>query len=182
MGKRRDSSALWHCSPGFGMMLLPRFAPEGHSAGGEATTHERESMRFDPDRFLMHYADAFNGRDPERLRTFFALEDDRFAVFEDYSEELFDGETYGVVLEGAFDATGEMSFDLLRCDRFDDFAIIHAVQKIVDEEEEGDRTPVETRSRATMWVALSGEDARVVAAHFSAMPSSAGQAPPAGTG
>lgn len=127
-------------------------------------------MRFDPDRFLMHYADAFNGRDPERLRTFFALDDSRFAVFEDYSEELLDGETYDVILEGAFDATGEMSFDLLRCDRFGDFAIIHAVQRIVDEEEEEDHATVESRSRATMWVAISEEGARVVAAHFSAMP------------
>ncbi len=124
-------------------------------------------MRFDPDRFLTHYADAFNGRDPEKLRAFFALDDPRFAVFEDFSEELFDGESYGVVLEGAFDATGEMSFELLRCDRFGDFAIIHAIQKVLDEDGEGENMFVEAQIRATMWVLLSGEGPRVVAAHFS---------------
>ena len=133
-------------------------------------------MRFDPDRFLTHYADAFNGRDPEKLRTFFALDDPRFNVFEDFSEELFDGETYGVVLEGAFDATGEMSFELLRCDRFGDFAIIHAIQKVVDEDGEGEGVLMEAQIRATMCVLLSGDLARVVAAHFSSLPSAASAA------
>ena len=136
-------------------------------------------MGFDPDRFLTQYADAFNGRDPERLRTIFALEDPRFAVFEDYSEELFDGETYGVVLEGAFDASGEMSFELLRCDRFGDFAIIHAIQKLVDEDEEDTNVFVEALIRATMWITLSGErSARIVAAHFSSLPSDSAVACP----
>jgi hypothetical protein len=124
-------------------------------------------VRFDPDRFLMCYADAFNGRDPEKLRTFFALDDPRFAVFEDISKDLFNGDSYGALLEGAFDATGEMSCELLRCDRFGDFAIIHAIQKIVDEDNEDEGVIVEARIRATMWVILSGEEARVVAAHFS---------------
>ena len=137
----------------------------GEAAG--KLRHERQRMRFDPDRFLTHYADAFNGRDPEKLRTFFALDDPRFAVFEDFSEELFDGETYGVVLEGAFDATGEMYFELLRCDRFGDFAIIHAIQKVVDEDGEDEGVLVEAQIRATMCVLLSGDLARVVAAHFS---------------
>lgn len=129
-------------------------------------------MGFDPDRFLLRYADAFNGRDPEKLRTFFALDDPRFAVFEDFSEDLFDGETYGAILEGAFDATGEMSFELLRADRFADFAIIHAIQRITEEGEEGDGAPTEAASRATMWVALAGGEPRVVVAHFSALPPS----------
>jgi len=123
-------------------------------------------MRFDPDKFLTHYADAFNGRDPERLRTFFALDDPRFSVFEEYTEKLFDGETYGAILEGAFDATEEMSFDLLRCDRFGDFAIIHADQNIVDEVGGEEGVLLEARIRASMWVVLSGEEARVVAARF----------------
>lgn len=128
-------------------------------------------MRFDPDMFLTHYADAFNERDPEVLRAFFALDDPRFAVFEDYSERLFDGETYGVVLEGVFDATGEMSFELLRCDRFADFAIIHAIQKVVDEDEEESGVTVEAHIRATMWVSLTKGGGRIVAAHFSSPPS-----------
>ena len=133
-------------------------------------------MSFDPGRFLTRYADAFNGRDPEKLRTLFALDDPRFAVWEDYSGELFDGETYGVILEGAFDATGEMSFELLRSDRFDDFATLHVVQKIVDEGEEGEGVFAEALIRATLWIALSGEAARVVVAHFSALPSTTSSA------
>ncbi len=133
-------------------------------------------MGFDPDMFLTHYADAFNARDPERLRTFFALDDPRFAVFEDSSEDLFDGETYAAILEGAFDASGEMSFELLRCDRFGDFAIVHAIQKIVDEDEEGGGALTEALGRATMWVAVSGEEGRVIAAHFSCLPSATSDA------
>ncbi len=137
-------------------------------------------MRFDPDRFLTRFADAFNGRDPDKLRTFFALDDPRFSVFEDFSDDLFDGETYGVILEGAFDATGEMSFDLLRCDRFGDFAIVHAIQKIVDEDEQENGAVEESASRATMWVQISEERGRVLAAHFSALPSHV--VPPLATG
>ena len=129
-------------------------------------------MRFDPDRFLMLYADAFNGRDPERLRSFFALDDPRFSVFEEYTEKLFDGETFGAVLEGAFDATEEISFELLRCDRFGDFAIIHANQVIVDEAGEEEGVLLEARIRASMWVVLSGGEPRVVTARFSCPPAS----------
>jgi hypothetical protein len=142
-----------------------------HGFGGKTGKEWIRRMKFDPDRFLTHYSDAFNARDPEKLRSFFALDDPRFAVFEDYSEELFNGETYGVLLEGAFDATGEMSFELLRCDSFGDFAIIHTIQKIVDEDEEDEGVFVEAHVRATMWVVLSEERARVVAAHFSSHPS-----------
>lgn len=37
-------------------------------------------MDFDPQVFLARYADAYNARDPESLRSFFALEDPRFGV------------------------------------------------------------------------------------------------------
>lgn len=127
-------------------------------------------MRFDPDRFLTRYADAFNGRDLEKLRTFFALEDPRFAVFDEYTERFFDGETYAAILEEVFDATEEMSFELLRCDRFGDFAIIHANQKIVDEAGEQEGVMIESRIRASMWVILSGGEPRVVAARFAFLP------------
>ena len=148
------------------MMLFRRHIPTSAGFREKGGRREKE-MKFDPDRFLTHYADAFNGRDPEKLRAFFALDDPRFAVFEDFSEELIDGETYGVVLEGAFDATSEMSFDLLRCDRFGDFAIIHAIQKVVDEDSEDKGVFMEEKIRATMFVLLSGEVAQVIAAHFS---------------
>jgi hypothetical protein len=127
-------------------------------------------MEFDPQLFLARYADAYNSRDPEALRSFFALEDHRFGVFEDYAGVLFDGETYGAVLEAAFDATAEMSFELLRCDRFDGFAVVHAIQKLIDsDEEEG---MAEALIRATLWVSTSGDAPRIVSAHFSQLPTS----------
>src|SRR4030067_2719750 len=129
-------SCRWNCPPGFDMMLLPLRVFSPHGAGGKHGKDGRTGMGFDPDMFLTRYADAFNARDPEKLRTFFSLDDPRFPVFEDFSKDLFAGETYGAILEGTFDASGEMSFELLRCDRFGDFAIIHSIQKIVDEEEE----------------------------------------------
>ncbi len=64
-----------------------------------------------------------------------------------------------------------MSFELLRCDRFGDFAIIHAIQKLVDEDEEEPTEYVEALIRATFWITLSGESARIVAAHLSSLPS-----------
>ncbi len=127
-------------------------------------------MTFDPEMFLARYADSFNSRDPEALRSFFALEDPRFSVFEDYSEKLFDGETYGVVLEGVFDASGEMSFELLRCDTFGDLATVHAIQKFVDTNDEG--VVGEALIRATLVVSLAGGESRVVSAHFSVLPAS----------
>jgi hypothetical protein len=42
-------------------------------------------MDFDPQVFLAQYADAYNARDPETLRSFFMLDDPRFGVFEDYT-------------------------------------------------------------------------------------------------
>lgn len=125
-------------------------------------------MTFDPEMFLARYADSFNSRDPEALRSFFALEDPRFSVFEDYSEKLFDGETYRVVLEGVFDASGEMSFELLRCDTFGDLATVHAIQKLVDTDDEG--VVAEALIRATLVVSLAGGESRVVSAHFSVLP------------
>jgi hypothetical protein len=125
-------------------------------------------MNFDPQEFLLQYADAYNARDPEALRSCFALEDPRFGIFEDYAGVLFDGETYGAVLEAAFDATAEMSFELLRCDRFDDFAVIHAIQKLSDrDDEEG---IAEALIRATLWVSISHGPPRIVTGHFSRLP------------
>jgi hypothetical protein len=125
-------------------------------------------MDFDPQAFLTEYADAYNARDPEGLRAFFALEDPRFGIFEDYTGALFDGDTYGAVLEAAFDSTAEMSFELLRCDRFDGFVVIHAIQKILErDEEEGIG---EALIRATLWVSIAGDSPRIVTAHFSLLP------------
>ena len=125
-------------------------------------------MAFDAQGFLDRYAGAYNDRDPEGMRTFFDLSDDRFAVFEDFTGDLFDGGTYSAMLEAAFDATGRMSFELLRSDDFGGIAVLHAIQRIVlEDEEEGIG---EARIRATLWV-KTGEDApRVVSAHFSAVP------------
>ncbi len=127
-------------------------------------------MGFDPETFLARYADAYNARDPEALRMFFALEDPRFAVFEDFTEKLFDGEAYGVILEAAFDATGEMEFELLRCDTFGDFATVHAIQKIVDNDDAG--AIVEALIRATLLISGVGGEPRIASAHFSVFPTS----------
>ena len=125
-------------------------------------------MAFDAQGFLDRYAGAYNERDPEEMRTFFDLADERFAVFEDFTGDLIDGGAYSAMLEAAFDATGRMSFELLRCDDFGGIAVLHAIQKVVlEDEEEGIG---EARIRATLWV-KTGEDApRVVSAHFSAFP------------
>jgi hypothetical protein len=127
-------------------------------------------MDFDPQVFIAQYADAYNARDPEALRSFFALDDPRFGIFEDYAGVLFDGETYGTILEAAFDATAEMSFEMLRCDRFDDFAVVHAIQKLSEmDDEEG---IAEALIRATLWVSTSRGAPRIVTAHFSRLPDS----------
>ncbi|MGZ8432733.1 MAG: hypothetical protein ACXWWW_12365, partial [Candidatus Deferrimicrobiaceae bacterium] len=92
-----------------------------------------------------------------------------FAVFEDFTADLIDGVTYAAMLEAAFDATGRMSFELLRCDDFGGISVLHAMQKIVfEDEEEGIG---EARIRATLWVKTGEDPPRVVSAHFSAVPS-----------
>jgi hypothetical protein len=125
-------------------------------------------MGFDAQGFLDRYAGAYNDRDPEGMRTFFDLSDERFAVFEDFTGDLIDGEAYSAMLEAAFDATGRMSFELLRCDDFGGVAVLHAIQKVVlDDVEEGIG---EARIRATLWVKTGEGVPRVVSAHFSAVP------------
>lgn len=128
-------------------------------------------MGFDAQAFLERYAGAYNDREPEGLRAFFALSDPRFAVFEDFTGELIEGEAYSAMLEAAFDARGRMSFELLRCDDFGAVAVVHALQKIfLEDEEEGIG---EARIRATLWVKTDGDAPRIVSAHFSATPSAA---------
>ena len=125
-------------------------------------------MGFDAQGFLERYAGAYNERDPEGMRSFFDLSDERFAVFEDFTGELIDSDAYSAMLEAAFDATGRMSFDLLRSDDFGGIAVIHAIQRIVfEDEEEGIG---EARIRATLWVKAGEDTPRVVSAHFSAVP------------
>ena len=125
-------------------------------------------MAFDAQEFLDRFAGEYNGRNPEGMRGFFALSDPRFAVFEDFTGELIDGEAYSAMLEAAFDAAGTMSFELLRCDDFGGVAVLHAIQKILlEDEEEGIG---EARIRATLWVKTDGDVPRVVSAHFSAVP------------
>ncbi len=137
-------------------------------------------MGFDAQGFLDRYAGAYNDRDPEGMRTFFDLSDERFAVFEDFTGDLIDGDAYSAMLEAAFDATGRMSFELLRCDDFGGISVLHAIQKIAfEDEEEGIG---EARIRATLWVKTGEEVPRVVSAHFSAVPSAADGCTPDGCG
>ncbi len=125
------------------------------------------SVPFDACRFLGQLAQAYDSRDPGRLRALLALEDPRFAVFEGCSGELFDGDTYAAILDTPAEGGGRMSFELLRCERYGEHAVLHAIQRIVGGE--GGREVSETVSRATMWVAAYGETPRVYAAHFTAV-------------
>lgn len=125
-------------------------------------------MNFDPQEFLKQYAEAYNRRDPERMRACMALSDPRFAIFEDFSGELLDAETYGAMLESVVDSAGTMTFDLLRCDAFGDFAVVHAMQNLEIDDEEMGRG--EASIRATLWVTLDGGAPRIVSAHFSEPP------------
>jgi len=137
-------------------------------------------MGFDAQGFLDRYSGAYNARDPEAMRAFFDLADPRFAVFEDFTGELIDGDAYSAMLEAAFDATGRMSFELLRCDDFGGVVVIHALQKIaLEDEEEGIG---EARIRATLWVKMGGDAPRVVSAHFSVVPSAEGDCGGGGCG
>ncbi len=125
-------------------------------------------MAFDAQTFLERFASAYNGRNPEEMRSFFAFSDPRFAVFEDFTGELIDGAAYSAMLEAAFEAPGRMSFELLRSDDFEGVAVVHALQEIrlVDEEE----GIGEARIRASLWVMTDGDAPRIVSAHFSVFP------------
>src|SRR3990172_9431086 len=125
-------SCRWNWPSGFDMMLLPPRVSAAYGPGGKHGKDGRSGMGFDPDMFLTRYADAFNARDPEKLRTFFALDDPRFAVFEDFSKDLFDGETYAAILGGTFRPSGGVSFGPAGCRPFGRFAIRPPNQKIVD--------------------------------------------------
>jgi hypothetical protein len=135
-------------------------------------------MAFHAQEFLDRYAAAYNARDPEGMRSFFALSDPRFAVFEDFTGELIDGDGYSAMLEALFDATGRMTYELLRCDDFGGVAVVHALQKIAfEDEEEGIG---EARIRATLWIKSDGDEPRIVSAHFSATPSGGEECIPGG--
>ena len=128
-------------------------------------------MTFDPVGFLNAYAAAYNSRDPEAMRGFLALEDPRFAVFEDFSGELLNGSTYNAMLESVADSTGEMSFDLLRSDRFGDLVLIHGYQHLkAPGEDPAEEAGVAWSIRTTMLLTVSGESPKIVAGHFSAIP------------
>jgi len=101
-------------------------------------------MAFDAQGFIDRFAKAYNDRNPDGMRDLFALSDPRFAVYEDFTAELIDAEAYSAMLEAAFDATGNMTFDLLRCDDFGGTAVLHALQRIrlEDAEEEIGRAHV----------------------------------------
>jgi hypothetical protein len=127
-------------------------------------------MQFDAQAFLERFARAYNERSPERMRECFALSDPRFAVFEDFAGDLIDGAGYSAMLEAAFDATGRMTFELLRSDDFGEVAVVHALQRIRLGEEGGEEGIGEARIRATLWVMTAGDAPRVVSAHFSSLP------------
>lgn len=124
-------------------------------------------MAFDADRFLAEYAAAYNARDRKRLGELFALDDPRFSVFEEFSGELISGDSYRGILESVADARVEMSFELLTSDRFGEYALVHAIQRLAARK--GDRGAGEGSMRATLWISLSRTRPKLGSAHFSSM-------------
>lgn len=124
-------------------------------------------MEFDAATFLMRVADAFNSRDVAALRSHFALDDPRFTVFEEFSDDLLCGPVYEGILESAREATSRMSFEVLTCDVFGEHALVHAIQRLMDDKAEPGLD--EMLVRVTMCVALAEETPRIASAHFSSM-------------
>lgn len=139
----------------------------GKPGSWSKTKVEDIAVDFDPRSFLDEYAAAYNTRDRMRLGALFALGDPRFSVYEEFSGELMNGNYYGWALCSVVDARGEMSFELVKSDRFGDFALVHAIQTIAS----GKREPRsgEGTVRATLWISLAEESPRIVSAHFSSM-------------
>lgn len=124
-------------------------------------------MNFDGGKFLAELADAYNARDAKRLCSFFALDDHRFCLFEEFSEELLYGGDYKQLLALTEKATGVMSFEVLDCRVYGEYAVIHAIQWIKDDRDKnGSEHP---RIRVTLFVALGGKAPRILSGHHSSM-------------
>jgi hypothetical protein len=128
-------------------------------------------MEFDAAAFLERYAAAYNDRSPAAMREILAVDDPRFAIFDNFAGGLIDGPTYSEELEYLADAEGKMAFDLIREDRVGDAVLVHGLQRVELEDDEG---PLEAIVRATLLVDVAGGSPRILTAHLSDYPSEGG--------
>lgn len=124
-------------------------------------------MKLDARQFLSDMASAYNDRDPVLLRSYFALEDPRFCLFEEFTGELIYGWEYAQILSSVAEATGTMSFETLDSCRYGDHVLVHAIQRIEDRSGEGQSEV--SIVRATLFLSLQGGTPRVLTGHFSSM-------------
>ena len=130
-------------------------------------SREGHAMRFEARTFLADLSYAYNVHDLETFCSFFALDDPRFCIFEEFSGELLYGGDYERILSLAEEATGAMSFEVLDSRVYGDFALVHAIQKIEDPTAGTGRE--ESVIRVTLFLSLREGKPRVLTGHFSSM-------------
>jgi hypothetical protein len=128
---------------------------EGHAMGFEART------------FLADLSYAYNVHDLKTFRSFFALDDPRFCIFEEFSGELLYAGDYERILSLAEEATGAMSFEVLDSRVYGDFALVHALQKIEDPMAWPGKE--ESVIRVTLFLAMREGTPRILSGHLSSM-------------
>lgn len=118
-------------------------------------------------KFLEELADAYNSRNPKALSAFFALDDPRFRIFEEFSGELMNSWGYAQILSMVEEATGTMSFELLDSCRYGDFLLLHAIQRIEESPPRKERE--ESIVRVTLFLSLQGGYPKILSGHYSSM-------------
>lgn len=124
-------------------------------------------MKPDAHQFLAELAKAYNKRDRAALFSFFALDDPRFCMFEEFSGELLHAWNYAQILSTVGEATGSMSFEVLDSRRYGEYLLVHAIQRI--EEQTGRRENEEAVIRVTLFVSMREGAPRILSGHFSSM-------------
>lgn len=127
----------------------------------------KDGVKFDGGTFLATLADAYNARDAVRLCSFFALDDPRFCIFEEFSGELLYGDDYRRILSLAEESTGVMSFEELSCSLYGEYALLHAIQWI--REKGSGKGSEEAGIRATLFISLGERVPRILSGHFSSL-------------
>ena len=124
-------------------------------------------MRFEARTFLADLSYAYNVHDLETFLSFFALDDPRFCIFEEFSGELLYAGDYERILSLVEGATGAMSFEVLDSRVYGNFALLHALQKVEDPTAGPGKE--ETVIRVTLFLTLRGGAPRILSGHFSSM-------------
>lgn len=124
-------------------------------------------MEFEARTFLANLSYAYNVHDLETFRSFFALDDPRFCIFEEFSGELLYAADYERIVSLSEEATGAMSFEVLDSRVYGDFVLIHAIQKIEDPTAGPGRE--ESVIRVTLFLTLRGGTPQILSGHFSSM-------------